>query len=71
MSATVALNYNEQASVSRSIADSNFTRDLDRSGIDLNAAPLEQNVKNLMCNGVPFRVVKEQLPAGFRTQNQF
>lgn len=26
---------------------------------DPNAAPLEQNIKNLECDGVPYRVVKE------------
>ena len=29
----------------------------DRS--DPNAAPLEQNVKNLDCGGVPYRIIKE------------
>ena len=26
---------------------------------DPNAAPLEQNIKNLECDGVPYRVIKE------------
>ena len=28
---------------------------------DPNAAPLEQNIKNLDCNGVPYKVVREDV----------
>jgi hypothetical protein len=27
--------------------------------MDANAAPLDQNVKNLECEGMPYRVIKE------------
>ena len=31
-----------------------------QAALNPNAAPLEQNVKNLECEGVPYRVVKEE-----------
>ena len=32
----------------------------DSTTTDPNAAPLEQNIKNLECDGIPYRVVKEE-----------
>ena len=32
------------------------------------AAPLDQNVKNLVCDGVRYKVVKEEPPKGMRQQ---
>ena len=31
--------------------------------LDANVAPLEQNIKNLECEGIPYRVIKEEARA--------
>ena len=31
--------------------------------LDVNAAPLEQNIKNLECEGMPYKVIREEAKA--------
>ena len=38
---------------------------------DPNAAPLEQNIKNLECNGVPYKIVKEEKPGQINVSSLF
>jgi len=47
----------QNASISFAGEDSNLNKSNARS----NAAPLEQNVKNLECDGVIYKVIKEDL----------
>lgn len=47
--ANISINFNPSASGAAS-----------KRGADPNAAPLEQNVKNLQCGGVVYKVVKEK-----------